>query len=82
MSMHSSRAETVGTVPPSMAAERIHHDCAGPCRVGAVLARDVLDEADRAIRFDPPGRDAHDAHALGADFLGEAFAVVRQRVAL
>jgi len=31
----------------------------------AVLARDLLDEADRALRLDPTGRDADDAHALG-----------------
>src|SRR3989442_12769458 len=61
------------------AAERVHHDLAGTFIVGAVLTCDFLDETDRSIRFDPAGRHADNAYALGAHFLGQTLAVIGKR---
>src|SRR5258707_15417955 len=48
------------------APKRVHHDLAAAFIVGAVLARDLLDEADRSIRLDPARRNTDDADALRA----------------
>src|SRR6202011_1999948 len=38
-------------------AKRVHHNLAAAFVVGGVLARDLLNEPDRAVRLDPAGRN-------------------------
>ena len=47
--------------------------------VGASSCREVIDQPNRAIGFDPTRGDPHDANTLRADLLREPFAVVRER---
>src|SRR2546425_1971881 len=70
---------TGGTwAPKRYAAERIHDDLLRAFHVDAVSPGDLCDEADCAGGLDPARRDTHYAHPVGADFLGQALAVVRQ----
>src|SRR5580704_19211164 len=65
--------------PQWNAAQHVHQLLSGGCVIALVLLRHALNHARGGIGLDKARRDGQDANTLGADFVCQRLAVIRER---